>query len=207
MKTKRLIRPMNKPCSPRELVSYSLVRPVNKKSMTCSPRELVRPIFGTFLVRPVNTLKELPGGYGSGALLWAPAPAPDSTLQGLQHHGGHSANDRRRLGEPRGTAEAPSKPLADPAEAFGDAFPPPRVLHASATRDCNRSGDPMTNHVLKVALTKRALATQLKRAGCPKQEAESVTERLSQAERWRKLPVHVQAEIAWKALIAPRRNA
>lgn len=64
----------------------------------------------------------------------------------------------------------------------------------------------MTNEILKIALTKRALAKQLMRAGAPKQDAEHVAERLSQAERWRKLPHHVQAEIAWKALITPRNR-
>ena len=49
-------------CSPRELVGYSLVRPVNNKSMTNSPRELVTPQKHALVVRPVNTLKALPGG-------------------------------------------------------------------------------------------------------------------------------------------------
>lgn len=62
MTVKSLIRPVNKGCSPRELVTRLLVRPVNKKSLTCSPRELVRPIFAPLVVRPVNTLKVLPSG-------------------------------------------------------------------------------------------------------------------------------------------------
>ncbi|HVJ38335.1 MAG TPA: hypothetical protein VM687_11125 [Stenotrophomonas sp.] len=60
--------------------------------------------------------------------------------------------------------------------------------------------------VLKIALTKRALAKQLMRAGSPKREAEQAAERLSQQERWRKLPQHVQAEIAWKALTMTRNR-
>ncbi|MFL4511238.1 hypothetical protein ACJ6WJ_04745 [Stenotrophomonas maltophilia] len=64
----------------------------------------------------------------------------------------------------------------------------------------------ITNEVLRQALTKRALAKQLMRAGCPKQEAEQVANRLSQEERWRKLPLHVKAEIAWKANTTPGKN-
>ncbi len=64
----------------------------------------------------------------------------------------------------------------------------------------------MTDMTLKIALTKRALSRQLRRAGVPKQDAERVAERLSQAERWRKLPHHVQAEIAWKALTSTRNR-
>lgn len=63
-----------------------------------------------------------------------------------------------------------------------------------------------TNEVLRQALTKRALAKQLMRAGCPKQEAEQVASRLSQQERWRKLPLHVKAEIAWKATTTPEKS-
>lgn len=50
------------------------------------------------------SLKDLPGGYRSEALLWAPAPAPDSPLQEIQHQGGHSANDRRGLGDAASSA-------------------------------------------------------------------------------------------------------
>ncbi|TDK23435.1 hypothetical protein E2F46_10980 [Luteimonas aestuarii] len=64
----------------------------------------------------------------------------------------------------------------------------------------------MTNHTLKVALTKRALAKQLMRAGSPKKEAEAVAERLPHEQQWRKLPVHVQAEIAWKALTTGKQK-
>jgi len=60
----------------------------------------------------------------------------------------------------------------------------------------------MENRMPKVtligALTKRALAKQLMRAGCPKQEAEQVVSRLTQRERWRKLPLTVKSAIAWK---------
>lgn len=57
----------------------------------------------------------------------------------------------------------------------------------------------MTNHTLRVALTKRALATQLMRAGTPKKEAEAVVARLSFRRMRSKLPDHVNSEIAWKA--------
>ncbi len=57
----------------------------------------------------------------------------------------------------------------------------------------------MTNRALLVALTKRALATQLMRAGSPKREAEAVASRLPHHLQWAKLPQHVQSEIAWKA--------
>jgi len=64
----------------------------------------------------------------------------------------------------------------------------------------------MSKQTLTEALTKRALAKQLMRAGCPKQEAEQVANRLSQQERWRKLPLHVKAEIAWKATTTPEKR-
>lgn len=57
----------------------------------------------------------------------------------------------------------------------------------------------MTNTTLLVALTKRAIAKQLMRAGSPKREAESVAERLPHHELWRKLPLTTRAAIAWKA--------
>ena len=57
----------------------------------------------------------------------------------------------------------------------------------------------MTNQTLLVALTKRALAKQLMRAGTPKKEAEAVVARLPHRTQWAKLPHHVQSEIAWKA--------
>lgn len=57
----------------------------------------------------------------------------------------------------------------------------------------------MTNETLKVALTKRALSTQLMRAGAPKQDAEQITARLTHGQRWKKLPQHVRSDIAWKA--------
>ncbi|HDX0922166.1 hypothetical protein N5D13_08000 [Stenotrophomonas maltophilia] len=57
------------------------------------------------------------------------------------------------------------------------------------------------------ALTKRALAKQLMRAGCPKQEAEQVVSRLTQRERWRKLPQTVQSEIAWKVATTTEKTA
>lgn len=58
---------------------------------------------------------------------------------------------------------------------------------------------------LKIALTKRALAKQLMRAGCPKREAEAAVSRLTYREMVRKLPLHVRAEIAWKVVTAQRR--
>ncbi|MEA9906097.1 hypothetical protein VDG44_16355 [Xanthomonas campestris pv. raphani] len=64
----------------------------------------------------------------------------------------------------------------------------------------------MTNQSLRMALTKRALAKQLMRAGSPKREAEQVAQRLTQAQRWQRLPMHVRADIAWKTLITPRKN-
>ncbi|EPG8078111.1 MULTISPECIES: hypothetical protein [Stenotrophomonas maltophilia group] len=57
----------------------------------------------------------------------------------------------------------------------------------------------MTNRSLLVALTKRALAKQLMRAGSPKKEAEAAASRLPHRLQWAKLPQHVQSEIAWKA--------
>lgn len=62
----------------------------------------------------------------------------------------------------------------------------------------------MNNETLKVALTKRALAKQLMRAGSPKQEAEQVANRLPQYQRWTKLPLHVRADIAWKSATTKR---
>lgn len=64
----------------------------------------------------------------------------------------------------------------------------------------------MTNQTLKIALTKRALAKQLMRAGTPKREAEQVATRLPQKDRWKKLPLHVRAEIAWKAVTTPEAS-
>lgn len=81
MKTQRVVRPVNNACSPRELVAARLVRPVNKKSLTCSPRELVTAVFAPNVVRPVNTLKVLPGHVRVSAA------DPGSGLP-LQHHGG-----------------------------------------------------------------------------------------------------------------------
>lgn len=62
----------------------------------------------------------------------------------------------------------------------------------------------MTNSTVLVALTKRAVAKQLMRAGSPKQEAESVVSRLPHHRLWAKLPLTTRAEIAWKAGTAPR---
>lgn len=56
---------------------------------------------------------------------------------------------------------------------------------------------------LRVALTKRAFETQLMRAGSPKKAAERTTAALTHERRWRALPVHVRAEIAWKCLTRP----
>lgn len=57
----------------------------------------------------------------------------------------------------------------------------------------------LTNRSLLTALTKRAVAKQLMRAGTPKREAESVVSRLPHPQLWAKLPQHVQSQIAWKA--------
>lgn len=96
MKTQRVVRPVNNACSPRELVTSRLVRPVNKKSLTCSPRELVRAVFAPNVVRPVNTLKVLPGHMRVSAAV------PRSGLP-LQHHDGQigerSTNARGAFGE------------------------------------------------------------------------------------------------------------
>lgn len=56
MKTHRLIHDMYKAALPRVLVARLLVRPVYKKSLTCTPRVLVRVIFDPLLIRPVYTL-------------------------------------------------------------------------------------------------------------------------------------------------------
>lgn len=63
----------------------------------------------------------------------------------------------------------------------------------------------MTNP-LRIALTKRALEKQLRRAGSPRREAEAVATRLSHKDAWRKLPTNVQAEIAWKVMQAKVRE-
>lgn len=57
----------------------------------------------------------------------------------------------------------------------------------------------MTN-ILKIALTKRSLEKQLMRAGTPRKEAEQITARLSHRDQWKKLPLGVRAEIAWKTI-------
>lgn len=62
------------------------------------------------------------------------------------------------------------------------------------------------NRTLRIALTKRAVTKQLMRAGSPRKEAEQVVARLPHAQLWRKLPAHVQSEIAWKAGKAERTN-
>lgn len=59
---KRVIHRADNPCSPGESVRSNLIRPVNNKSLTNSPRELVTTIPARLVVRPVNTLKGLPGG-------------------------------------------------------------------------------------------------------------------------------------------------
>lgn len=56
----------------------------------------------------------------------------------------------------------------------------------------------MSRETLRFALTKKALAKQLMRAGSPKREAEAVVARLPWVVQWRKLPDHVRSEIAWK---------
>lgn len=61
-KVERVVHGANIASSPRELVRTDLIRPVNNKSMTSSPRELVRAEITPLVVRPVNTLKALPGG-------------------------------------------------------------------------------------------------------------------------------------------------
>lgn len=58
----RVVHGANTTSSPRELVRTCLIRPVNNKSMTRSPRELVEAEIAPLVVRPVNTLKALPGG-------------------------------------------------------------------------------------------------------------------------------------------------
>lgn len=62
----------------------------------------------------------------------------------------------------------------------------------------------MTDKTLLVALTKRAVAKQLRRAGSPRKEAEAVVARLPFAQLRRLLPMHVYAGIAWKAATAKR---
>lgn len=62
----------------------------------------------------------------------------------------------------------------------------------------------MTDKTLLVALTKRAVAKQLRRAGSPKKEAEAVVARLPFNVLRGKLPTDVYAEIAWKAATARR---
>jgi len=59
----------------------------------------------------------------------------------------------------------------------------------------------------KHALAKRALATQLKRAGSPKKEAEAIVARLTFRECWRKLPLHVRSDIAWQVLRHAERRS
>lgn len=61
-RVERAVHGANNASSPRELVRTGLVRPVNNKSMTSSPRELVKVEIAPLVVRPVNTLKALPGG-------------------------------------------------------------------------------------------------------------------------------------------------
>lgn len=58
--------------------------------------------------------------------------------------------------------------------------------------------------VFRVALTKRALETQLMRAGSPRRAAERIVQSLSHESRWRKLPLHIRAEIAWKCLLSEK---
>lgn len=53
---------------------------------------------------------------------------------------------------------------------------------------------------LRVALTKRAFETQLRRAGSPKRAAEETSAAMTHERRWRALPIHVRAEIAWNCL-------
>lgn len=53
-------------------------------------------------------------------------------------------------------------------------------------------------HPLKIALTKRALETQLMRAGTPRKEAEQITARLPHRLQWSRLPEAVRSEISWK---------
>lgn len=62
----------------------------------------------------------------------------------------------------------------------------------------------MSRRILLVALTKRAVAKQLMRAGCPKREAESVVARLPFRQLRQKLPASVYAGIAWKAATSKR---
>lgn len=76
--------------SPRELVAPCLVRPVNNESMTNSPRELVMPKRAPLVVRPVNTLKALPGGarflFAFVERFCASAPPPSALRSGPQQH-------------------------------------------------------------------------------------------------------------------------
>lgn len=84
--------------SPRELVSPCLVRPVNNESMTNSPRELVMPKRAPLVVRPVNTLKALPGGarflfaFVEGFCAFAPqlSALRSAPQQHLRLHPSHS---------------------------------------------------------------------------------------------------------------------
>lgn len=65
----------------------------------------------------------------------------------------------------------------------------------------------MAETPLRIALTKRALETQLMRAGSPRRAAEQIVQSLSHAARWAKLPLHVRAEIAWKCLLSEKSRA
>lgn len=84
--------------SPRELVAPCLVRPVNNESMTNSPRELVMPKKAPLVVRPVNTLKALPGGarflfaFVEGFCAFAPqlSALRSAPQQHLRLHPSHS---------------------------------------------------------------------------------------------------------------------
>lgn len=106
-KSKAVIHGANNVSSPRELVHRSLVRPVNNKSMTNSPRELVTLLFRQLVVRPVNTLKGLPGGArfllpSSTALTLLASASGCTSFEGLQPerrelHGAHPLRALHRL--------------------------------------------------------------------------------------------------------------
>lgn len=103
-----VVRPVNNPCSPRELVACNVVCPVNNIRLTSSPRELVVPIFALRVVRPVNTLKELPRGSGfvfapdsvdpdHGGPFWTQGPSCDRSQDATRtvERGGNGANQHR----------------------------------------------------------------------------------------------------------------
>lgn len=61
MKTVCLVRPAHSCCPPREPVVLHVVRPEDTEILTGPPCEPVKATFGPSVVRPLNTLKALPG--------------------------------------------------------------------------------------------------------------------------------------------------